>query len=366
MKRFEIGEKVTLPCVAVQGDTVFLDMNAKAEGVLDASEVCDANGKCSLKAGDKVTVYYIGNVNGEDKFTTRLRAAANGGRRPDETMLENAFNKGIPVEGKVDKEIKGGYEVLLGAMRAFCPYSQAGINAREGGEIAGRTLTFLITEMKDGGGTIVVSRRAVEEEEKTAAASALSSKLHAGDNVTGKITSLRGYGAFVDIGGFEALLPISEIAREKVDDVSKYLAVGQEVKAKVINCDWARGRVSVSMKSLLRDPWDGALDKYGKGTKHEGVVQKTAPYGVFIELESGLEGLMHISTIEGLERNTNIAKIYKKGQRVSVKVLDIDTQERRISLAPTTSAEIDRAAEQYMAKEDSADTYNPFAMLCKK
>lgn len=370
MKRFEIGEKVTLQVVAVQAGTVFLDMNAKSEGVLDASEMLDADGKCTAKAGQKISVYYIGQADGEEKFTTRI-ASPSGGRTGNKeeglAILERAFEKGIPVEGKVDKEIKGGYEVLLGARRAFCPFSQAGAEARNDKEsFTGRTLAFRITEMKDSGNTIVLSRRAIEEEERDALSQELSGKIRAGDTVEARVTQIRDFGAFVDIGGFEALLPISEIARERVLDASEYLSVGQKLKVLVISCDWARSRVSVSLKALLRDPWDDAAKKYGKGTKHDGIVTRTAPYGVFVELESGLEGLMHISTIEGLERNTNISKVFSKGQKLSVKVLDIDEKERRVSLAPTTSEEQDIETQHYMAGHSGGeDTYNPFAALLK-
>lgn len=202
---------------------------------------------------------------------------------------------------------------------------------------------------------------------RVAVSSELSEKIRVGDIVDARVTQTRDFGAFVDIGGYEALLPISEIALERVKDVAEYLAVGQKLRVKIINCDWVRGRVSVSLKALLRDPWDTAADKYVKGTKHEGVVTRTAPYGVFVQLESGLEGLMHVSTIEGLERNTNIAKVFKKGQKLSVVVLGIDVEERRISLAPTTSAEQDRETEHYMAGQSRAeDTYNPFAALLKR
>lgn len=370
MKRFEIGEKVTLRVAAVQADTVFLDLNAKSEGVLDASEMLDANGKCTLKAGESIAVYYIGNVNGEEKFTTRI-ASSGGGRGGDGedglAILERAFEKGIPALGKVDKEIKGGYEVLLGNRRAFCPYSQSGKEAHGASDgYIGRTLAFRITEMKDSGRRVVLSRRAIEEEERESASNELSLKVHIGDTMEARVTQIRDFGAFVDIGGFEALLPISEIAREKVTDAANYLSVGQKINVKVIGADWQRGRVSVSLKALLRDPWENADVKYSKGTKHEGVVTRTAPFGVFVELESGLEGLMHISTIEGLERNTNISKVFIKGQKISVKVLGIDTIDRRVSLAPTTSEEQDKETQHYMAGQtEKDDTYNPFAALLK-
>lgn len=377
---FEIGEKVTLTVVAVQAGTVFLNLNAKSEGVLDADEVLDKNGKCTVKAGDKITAYYIGNVAGEDKFTTRIASPASRGgaeaRGEGLAILERAFEKGIPVEGKVEGEIKGGYEVTLGAVRAFCPFSQAGAlrdrgndkDTSDGGSnFVGRTLAFRITEMRDSGKSIVVSRRAIEDEEKASLTSQLSGKVHVGDTVKGTVSQIREFGAFVDIGGFEALLPISEIARERVEDVSKYLSAGKQIKVKVIGCDWGKSRVSVSLKALLRDPWDDAATRYKEGTKHDGVVTRTAPYGVFVELESGLEGLMHISTIEGLKEHTNIAKVFRKGDKVSCKVLDIDTVDRRISLAPTTSEVLDRDTERYMARQSGGeDTYNPFAALLKR
>lgn len=365
MRRLEIGEKTVLTCVAVQAGTVFLDMSSKAEGVLNAEEVCDENGKCAIKAGDKVSVYYAGNVDGEERFTTRIAENLVKGTADEKLeTLKRAFDKGIPIEGKVEKEVKGGYEVAIGDTRAFCPFSQAGI-IREEEKAIGRIFTFRITEVRDGGRSIIVSRRAIDEEEKEKVSKALSSKIHIGDIVEGKVESIRDFGVFIDIGGFTALIPISEIALERVEDVSKYLSVGQEVKVKVIGLDWAKSRVSGSLKALLKDPWEEAADKYKAGTKHEGIVYKTAPYGVFIELESGLTGLMHINTIEGLKSDTNIAKVYKKGEKVSVKVIDIDIVKKRISLSPTTSEEADRESKRYMARQDEEDTYNPFAALLK-
>lgn len=359
---FEIGGRVALKVVAVSGGAIFLDLNAKSEGVLDAAELADENGVISVKAGDTIEAYFVGNENGEARFTTKIRGGDIG-----KTILENAFKNGIPVEGRVEKEIKGGYEVSVGENRAFCPYSQMGFRQKvEPSSVVGKSLAFKITEWKNDGRDLLVSNRAVLEEAHKKSIEALRQKLAPGMDVDAVVLSLQKYGAFVDIGGFEALLPMSEVARTRVDDISEVLHVGEKIKVKIIKTDWERERVSVSLKALLADPWDEAAQKYVAGKKYAGVVSRVANFGVFVELEPGIDGLVHVSAIDGVDRNTNLAKIFSRGQKMTVRVDDVDAEARRISLVPTTSIEQDDTTAKYMANQSGDEGWNPFAALLKK
>ncbi|HAH60669.1 MAG TPA: 30S ribosomal protein S1 [Treponema sp.] len=360
---FEPGQQIETTIVAVSGDTIFLDLNAKSEGFLDRAELTDENGKCTVQEGDRIKAYFAGTENGEMKFTTKI-----SGGKADKSMLENAFKNGIPVEGHVEKEIKGGYDVMIGTNRAFCPYSQMGYKQKdESASFVGKHLTFKIQEYKNDGRNIVVSNRAIMEDEHAKSMVALQGKLQEGMIVDATVKSLQNYGAFVDIDGFQALLPISEIALDRVDDISTVLKADQKIKAKIIKTDWKNERVSVSMKALLADPWDSVAEKYPAGSKHDGVVSRVAPYGVFVELEPGLDGLVHVSEMEGIDRNSNLSKLFKKGDKMTVEVKETNPAEKRISLMPTTSVEQDKTTARYMAGQNSDDDgYNPFAALLKK
>lgn len=358
---YEIGQEATLEVAAISGDTVFLDLGAKSDGVLALSDVTGEDGERLVNVGDKIKVYFAGEKGDELSFTTRVSEKA------AREMLEKAFENGIPVEGRVEGEIKGGYEVTVGGRRAFCPHSQMGMR-REGGEEAraGKKLLFRIQEFKNDGRDIVVSNRAILEEERARKIEGLKDVLREGSVVEARVESIQTFGAFVDIGGFRALLPVSEISTGRVKDPGDFLKEGDEIKVKVVKADWEKEKVSVSLKALMADPWDGAALKYAAGTKIEGVVTRAAPYGIFVELEPGVEGLVHVSEIEDADRNTNLAQKFKAGLKAFVEVKSVDEEGRRVSLKFATSKEQDAAAERYMAGQSDGDGYNPFASLLKK
>jgi small subunit ribosomal protein S1 len=357
------GQEIETTIVQISGDTIFIDLNAKSEGVISSAEFADADGNISVKAGDKIKAFYLGEKNGENRFTTKI-----AGQSADDSMLENAFKNHIPVEGHVEKEIKGGFEVTVGSSRAFCPYSQMGFRQKEEpAYFIGKTLTFIIQEYKDGGKKLVVSNRKVLEEEHQNQLSGLSKKIAVGSIVTGTVKSLQSFGAFVDVDGFQALLPISEISLDRVTDISKVLEVGQEVTAKVISTDWDKERVSISTKALIKSPWETVNEHFSKGQKIDGKISRVTDFGVFINLESGIDGLVHISAL-GVDRNTNLKKKFSVGQPMSVVIKEIDAANRRISLVPSTSNEQDEEASEYFSTHNDSDgeTYNPFAALLKK
>ena len=364
MDRLTPGQELELTVVAINGDTIFLDMSAKSEGVLNSAELTDDNGNVTVKEGEKIKVFFLGEKNGEMRFTTKI-----AGQEADISMLENAFKNHIPVEGHVEKEIKGGFEVTVGAVRAFCPYSQMGFRQKEDANYyVGRTLTFIIQEYKENGKNLLVSNRAVLEAEHQNQLSGLSQKIAVGSIVTGTVKSLQSFGAFVDVEGFQALLPVSEISLDRVTDISKVLEVGQEVTAKVLSTDWSKERVSISTKALIKSPWETITERFSKGQKIDGKISRVADFGVFINLESGIDGLVHISALENVDRNTNLKKKFSVGQEMSVVIKEIDASNRRISLVPSTSTEQDENASDYFSthNDDDGDTYNPFAALLKK
>ena len=361
---YEPGQMIETTIVAITDDTIFLDLGLKAEGILARSELADENGNISVKEGDKIKVYFLKNNFEELHFTTKL-----SGKDTNNDVLENAWKNGIPVEGHVTQEIKGGFEVMIGSTRAFCPYSQMGFKQRkEPAEYVGQHLTFRIQEYKNEGRNIVVSNRMILEEEAAQQKEKLASELTLGSVVKGTVMSLESYGAFVNVNGFQALLPISEISHVRVNKVEDVLKVGQEIEAKIIKADWARERVSLSMKELEKDPWESIAEQFPAGTKVEGKIARVSGFGVFVNIAPAVDGLVHVSKLN-VERNTNLQKVFRIGDKMEVIVDDVDVEEHRISLSPIVSNEEQDNASEYLSShkdDDDGETYNPFAALLNK
>ncbi len=363
MTRFNIGDSFETTVVAVTDTTVFVDLSAKSEGVIDVAEFKDDEGNVSIKEGDKLKVFFTGEVRGEMRFTTKI-----GGSSADDSMLENAWKGGIPVEGHVEAEIKGGYEIKIGGKRAFCPYSQMGFkDKKEPAAYVGKTLSFIITEYKNDGRDILVSNRKIGESEHANALGKLAAQITEGAVVSGTVESIEKFGAFVNIQGFRALLPMSELSFDHVADAGEVVEVGQEINVKVIKTDWKNERVSVSLKALMKNPWEAAGARFPVGSKQEGKISRIADFGLFVNIAPGIDGLVHISDLEDVSANTNLRKVYKVGQPMSVVVEKINAMEKRLSLKPASSVEQDESAAKYMSSQnDDGETYNPFAALLKK
>lgn len=362
--RFEIGEPFETKIVAITDTTIFLDLNAKSEGVLDRTELNDENGNVSVKEGDSIKVYFIGEVQGEMRFTTKI-----AGEKADKNLIENAFKNGIPVECHVDAEIKGGFEVKIGNTRAFCPYSQMGFRKKEEPSFyVGKNLTFIITEYKNDGKNILLSNRKVGESEYNQEIAKLALEITEGSVVEVTVESIEKFGAFVNLQGFRALLPISELGFERVDDVSSVVQVGQKIKVKVLHADWKNEKVSVSLKALEQNPWENVNNLISVGQKIKGKIVRIADFGLFVNLTKGIDGLLHISDLENVNANTNLRKIYKIGQEISVVVEKIDADQKRISLKTAESKEQEESAKSYLSSsnDDDSEMYNPFAALLKK
>ncbi len=336
----EPGQKLTARVLKVSAEWIFIDTGQKGEGVVDRKEFLDLDGNVTVKEGDSITAYFLSSNHGEMRFTTRLGGGASGS-----AQLEDAWRSGVPVEGVVEKEIKGGFEIKLGgSARAFCPFSQVALRRVDSAEsLIGTRLAFRITDYAENGRNIVVSRRSLLEEEQRRLKDVAQAGLEEGMTVAGTVTSLQDFGAFVDIGGLEGLLPISEIGWSRVKDVRDVLSVGQQVQVVIKAIDREKERISLSLKDTLADPWDQVAQMYPEGSFHNGTVSRLAPFGAFITLASGVDGLLHISKLGAGKRINHPREVLKEGESVEVRIESFDRANRRLSLA---LAGVARAAEE--------------------
>ena len=343
------GSKLEATVLKITKDWVFLDTGRKGEGVLDIKELTDAEGNVSVKVGDKVTAWFISSRNNEMRFTTRVGGGS--GQSAGNAQLEEAYAAGIPVQGTIEKEVKGGFEVKVAGSRAFCPFSQVALRRVEDtASLIGKQISFKITEYAENGRNIVLSHRALLEEEQQQQKDALKETLKVGDRVSGKVTSLRDFGAFVSIGAVEGLLPVSEVAWARVNDVSEVLSVGQEIEVVVKGIDWEKNRISFSLKDTLADPWEEAAAAFPEGSYQNGKVARLTPFGAFVTLASGVDGLIHISKLGAGKRIQHPREVLSEGQEVEVKVEGIDREQRRISLS---LASISRAEQEQAETMDA-------------
>lgn len=346
--RLEPGEKVEARVLKITGDWVFLDTGRKGEGVLDRKELLDADGNLTVSEGDVITAWFLSSAHNEMRFTTKLGTGPAGS-----AQLEEAWRNGIPVEGFVEKEIKGGYEIKIGgSIRAFCPFSQISLGrADDRAQFVGQHLPFRITGYGEGGRNIVLSHRAIQEEERERQRERLRETLQEGMTVRGTVTSIRDFGAFVTVDGIEGLIPISELGWGRVAEVGDVLTVGQEVEVVVKKLDWANDRLSFSLKETLADPWERVAEKFPVGTYHKGVVARLAPFGAFVTLGDGVDGLIHISRLAAGKRIMHPREVVKEGERVEVKIEAVDRENRRLSLS---------LAELGREEEEAAETLEMF------
>ncbi|RUM41775.1 MAG: 30S ribosomal protein S1 [Desulfobulbus sp.] len=339
------GDKVEAVIAGISGESIFLDVGKKSEGILNAAEYIGDDGELTVKTGDSVTVFLVSMRGGEMKFTTRIGSGQAGLEE-----LEQAFHAGIPVEGKVVKEVKGGFQVTVAGQRGFCPYSQMGLRRVEDAEeYLEQTMAFKIIEFGSNGRNIIISARAVLEEEREQLKEELQKTLQEKDKVEGTVSSIRDFGAFVDIGGVDGLIPISEIAWGQTDRVEDVLSVGQRVEVIIKRLDWDNDRISLSLKDTLDNPWDKVEEKYAPASVHTGVVSRLAPFGAFVTLEPGIDGLLHISKLGSGRRINHPREVLEAGQEITIKIDGVDREEKRISLIP----------EDFTAKDEEEKNYTP-------
>ncbi|WP_136796956.1 MULTISPECIES: 30S ribosomal protein S1 [Desulfosediminicola] len=332
LRHFKPGQKVSATIIDISGESIFLDVGGKSEGIVNSAELRNEEGELQVAVGDVIEVYFLKSSGSELVFAARL----GGGSGAEQ--LEDAFHSGIPIEGLVKAEIKGGFEITLGGnIRAFCPYSQMGLRRVEDAAATylDTRMTFRITKFEPGGRNIVVSARAILEEEQEARREELRQTLSEGDTVEGEITSLRDFGAFADIGGIDGLIPISEVGWSRVENIADVFTVGQKVNVIIKKLDWDNNRISLSFKETLTDPWEEAVTNFPEGSTVTGKVVRLAQFGAFVNLAPGVDGLVHISKLGSGRRINHPREVVEEGQELEVIVESIDLDERRISLAPT-------------------------------
>lgn len=329
-ERLGPGQKVRAKVVSVSGDLVYIDLGGKSEGVIDLAEFTAEDGTVSVNAGDEIDAFYINVRDGVRRLTTKV----NGYSAVSLSAIRDAFEAGVPVNGTVKREVKGGFEVSVGGVRCFCPFSQIDLKGgREGGVFLGQSFPFKVLEYEENGKNVILSRRVLLEEEKRARISKLREDLSVGMTVKATVRSMQKFGTFVDLGGIDGLIPASEISWDRARRAEDLLSAGQEVTAKIIALDWDANRLTLSLKALEANPWEGVQDKYTVDARVSGTIVRLAPFGAFVSLEPGVEGLIHISNLGAGRRINHPKEVVGVGQTVEAYVLSVDMEKRKISLS---------------------------------
>ena len=324
------GQILTGTVVDVNSDVVIVSVGLKSEAVIPADQFKNDNGEIDVHVGQEVEVALDAVEDGSGE--TRL-SREKAKRARTWTRLEEAFTKGEVVRGVINGRVKGGFTVELDNVRAFLPGSLVDVRpVRDPSYLEGKELEFKVIKLDQRRNNVVVSRRAVVEQEYSAERSALLDNLKEGDVVKGTVKNLTDYGAFVDLGGIDGLLHITDMAWKRVKHPSEIVKVGDEIDVRILKFDRERQRVSLGIKQLGADPWQNIARRYPSGTRLFGKVTNIADYGCFVEIEEGVEGLVHVSEMDWTNKNVNPSKVVHIGEEVEVMVLDIDEDRRRISL----------------------------------
>jgi small subunit ribosomal protein S1 len=365
------GQKIEATIVKIANDWIFIDLGGKHEGYLDRKELMDDEGNLLVKEGDAITAYFLSSKHNEKLFTTKIGAGDSA-----RNHMEEVWKSGIPIEGVVEKEVKGGFEVkLAGNMRGFCPFSQMALQRIENAQdYVGRRTSFRITQFSEQGRNIILSARVLLEEQRKKDEEALKAILKEGMVVKGNVMSIKPFGAFLDIGGIQGLLPISEIGWDRVEDINGHLSVGQTLDVAITKLDWEKNRISLSLKATLADPWNEAVGKYPEGSSHTGTIVRLTAFGAFVNLGTGVDGLIHISKLGKGKRILHPRDVVQVGDAIAVKVDSVDREQRKISLSPVVENEETEAnrpakepADDYRAYMNKAPTsMGSFADLMKR
>ncbi len=341
-----VGKKVTGRIQKIDDSSAFVDFGGRSEAVIDLRELRADDGELSVSEGDDIEAI-VASLEGEIQLTKSLRSS-------NRQVIREAHENGLPVDGRVTGFNKGGLVVNLGGLRAFCPLSQIELRFCQNPEsYAGKTLPFKIIELRGGGRNLVVSHRAILEEQARARGLALREKLAKGDELDGTITRVERFGAFVDIGGVEGLVHVSEISHTRVNNPNDVLETGKTIKVKILDIKDLGGdreRISLSMKALEPDPWSNL--PFRQGQVVAGKVVSIQNFGAFVELTPGIEGLVHISQLTAEKRVNNPSEVVNVGDEVRVRVQDIDRVQHRISLSIRAAQ---AAAEQEAEQQDMAE-----------
>jgi small subunit ribosomal protein S1 len=329
-QRIRAGMILTGLVVDVGEDMVIVNVGLKSEANIPLEQFKNERGEIEVKAGDSIEVA----LDAMEDGTGETRLSRDKAKRARTwTRLEESFNKSEIVTGTITGRVKGGFTVEIDNVRAFLPGSLVDVRpVRDTAYLEGKSLEFKVIKLDQKRNNVVVSRRAVVEQEFSAERSALMDNLQEGTVLKGTVKNLTDYGAFVDLGGIDGLLHITDMAWKRVKHPSEVVKVGDEIDVRILKFDRERSRVSLGLKQLGADPWENIARRYPPNTRVFGKVTNIADYGAFVEIEDGVEGLVHVSEMDWTNKNVNPAKVVHSGQEVEVMVLDVDEERRRISL----------------------------------
>jgi small subunit ribosomal protein S1 len=348
------GQTVEGRIVAIGPEVAFIDVGGKGEATIDVAELKDEEGNIEVAVGDRVTAVVVSTAGGLQLSMKLARGAATA------RQLEDAFHSGLPVEGKIEKEVKGGYEVRIARQRAFCPFSQIDIGRTEPSAHIGKVYAFRIIEYKEGGKNLIVSRRALLEEEQRANAAEVRKSIVAGAVMKGRVVSVREFGAFVDLGGgVQGLLHVSEMGWSRVSDPSQLVKPGDEITVKVLRVDADaankdKQKIALGLKQLVEDPWASVHERYAVGQVHTGRVTRVADFGAFVELEPGVEGLAHASTFAPTGRSDAWSREVAPGTNAAFEIVSLDLEKKRIGVALVPEGSSRAGTESEVPQPDAA------------
>jgi small subunit ribosomal protein S1 len=329
----QVGDKINGKIIAIGSESVFVDTGTKIDGVVDKKELLDDKGLLTCGVGDRIELFIIAADEGEIRLSRALSGIGSL------QLLTDAFRNRIPVEGRVTEICRGGFRVTVMQRTAFCPISQMDVKFVDTPEnFVGETLLFMITQFEDKGRNIVLSRRKILENEQQKAREDFFTTLTTGVVLTGTVTRLMPYGAFVElIPGLEGMVHISELSWSRVEKPEETVRPGDRVQVKVLSIDTQEGspreKISLSVKQVTGDPWADVLDKFQPGDIVKGKVTRCVPFGAFVEIAPGIEGLVHISEMSFVKRVQTPSDIVTPGESVTVMVKTIDGENRRVSLS---------------------------------
>ena len=348
-KRIEKGQTIEGTIVSIGDEVALVDVGGKSEATIDVAELKDDEGDLEVAVGDRIRALVVSTAGGLTLSRRLARGAATA------RQLEDAFRAGLPVEGKVERAVKGGFEVRIARQRAFCPISQIDIvRDTDPAQHEGRVYQFRIVEYKDSR-NFVVSRRVLLEEQQRTEAAEVRNSIVEGAVMTGRVASVREFGAFIDLGGgVQGLLHVSEMGWSRVSDSLQVVKPGDEITVKVLRVDADRQKIALGLKQLMADPWLKVRDSYVAGQIRTGRVTRVAEFGAFVELEPGIEGLIPLSE-SGVARDGDVKKAFPIGNTIEVVVLDVDPDARRIRLSITAVQKMREADEvrEYTERADA-------------
>jgi len=334
-KSFELGDRIETVVSGIDKESIYLDISPRIQGIVNKNEFIE-NGELTVSLNDKITVYVIGKSKGFFKCAKRLGTGSNNNNSEDDTYtvaLREAYENEIPVEGKITKVIKGGFEVTIMGKKTFCPISQIDTAyCEEPEKYLNKSFTFMIVEYKEDKNDFIISRKEYLLRIQKLKADELWKNIKENDVYEGVVTMLKPYGAFVDIGGIEGLLHISEISHDRISDASEKLKKDDKVRVEVINIDTKNRKIGLSVKSLTENPKKKKMEELSEGITLQGTVVRLKPFGAFINLFPGIDGLLHISKLGVNKRVDHPKEVLSINDIVKVRILELDRESGKISL----------------------------------